>query len=441
MIVSHVSTPFFFALKFGSLNLIDYFLNELIVTHHQLCQYLAPSLIPWFANAIVNTNHADSSVLFVNIANRIRTTLTSTSTAVLNRFVQEILYRAVRSGAFAIVLMILKACPTCDLNLDLVENNSACDVDHDMINSNSTTCSVSAINFDVELRPYQLSQSFNNSILGKHYNITRLLLSDSNFKSDSYMLNSICSQASEIETEIIDLVFDDPRFQPWLKNISSTSVSNLASGGHTNAMKSFLEHVPSTKKQLDFYLYKSLIQACRYGKQDIVQLLLQDGRATPTLAHLKTACSNRHAHILQLLLQDGRAKPSFELLFDEIKGGVLRIAELLVKDGRIDVYANNNALLQRACRLNKPYFAKLLLSASSTFDPTSNYHDLLVDACESGYLGVVRILLKDERFDFRETFEDCLKRAYLNKKSKVLEFLRKDKRIKAVWNEENVERW
>jgi ankyrin repeat protein len=91
---------------------------------------------------------------------------------------------------------------------------------------------------------------------------------------------------------------------------------------------------------------------CQYGIVEGVALLLQDGRADPTVANnypIRVASEYGYTKIVSLLLQDGRADPT---VYDHYSlewachNGHIDIVSLLLEDGRVDPTVNNDWIIR-----------------------------------------------------------------------------------------------
>jgi hypothetical protein len=82
--------------------------------------------------------------------------------------------------------------------------------------------------------------------------------------------------------------------------------------------------------------------ASEVGHEDIVALLLQDGRADPTALEnfaIRRASEFGHEKVVSLLLQDGRSNPAacdnYALRYASYRGHT-KIVEILLQDGRVE---------------------------------------------------------------------------------------------------------
>lgn len=98
----------------------------------------------------------------------------------------------------------------------------------------------------------------------------------------------------------------------------------------------------------------ALIYASFSGQTDIVEVLLQDGRANPAYNQnepLKWACRQGHTNVVALLLQDVRVNPAAndnEPLKCASYYGHINLVEFLLLDGRVDPSANDDWIIMYA---------------------------------------------------------------------------------------------
>lgn len=99
------------------------------------------------------------------------------------------------------------------------------------------------------------------------------------------------------------------------------------------------DHRGNTRLPVD----DALLQACKWGRSKTVKVLLEDGRACPTLLDnycIRKACKYGHVSVVEQLLNDGRSDPNVgkgSLLVSAYKKGTMDILELLCLDWRAKV--------------------------------------------------------------------------------------------------------
>jgi hypothetical protein len=171
------------------------------------------------------------------------------------------------------------------------------------------------------------------------------------------------------------------------------------------------------------------------GHADIVEVLLQDGRADPTAYDndaIQWASSHGHADVVKLLLQDGRADPTADnnlAIRSASKNGHVDVVKLLLQDGRADPRAQNNYALRWACNYRYIKVLEALLQDGRA-DPTANNNDALETASRNGHADVVKVLLQDKRVDPTANDNIAIYLAKENGHSDVVELLLKDGRAK-----------
>jgi ankyrin repeat protein len=89
--------------------------------------------------------------------------------------------------------------------------------------------------------------------------------------------------------------------------------------------------------------------ACVQGFIDVIKLLLANG-ADPTAFEneaIRLACTDGLANVVEMLLQDGRADPKHALEFACVNGHT-KVVSLLLQDGRVDPTENNDYAIKIA---------------------------------------------------------------------------------------------
>ena len=175
--------------------------------------------------------------------------------------------------------------------------------------------------------------------------------------------------------------------------------------------------------------------ASETGYVDIVEVLLQDGRADPTAENneaINFASSNGHTKVVALLLQDGRADPAADknaAIRSASKNGHVDVVKLLLQDGRADPRAQNNYALRWACIHSYIKVLEALLQDGRA-DPTANNNDAIETASRNGHADVVKVLLQDGRADPTANDNIAIYLAKENGHSDIVELLLKDGRAK-----------
>ncbi len=102
----------------------------------------------------------------------------------------------------------------------------------------------------------------------------------------------------------------------------------------------------------------ALRHACRRGYNDVVELLLADGRADPTAEKnyaIVRSSINGNADIVKLLLADGRADPAarnnYAIQWSSQKGHA-DVVRLLLADAHVDSTTTNNLAIRMSCEMD-----------------------------------------------------------------------------------------
>ncbi|KAJ3251811.1 hypothetical protein HK103_002054 [Boothiomyces macroporosus] len=179
---------------------------------------------------------------------------------------------------------------------------------------------------------------------------------------------------------------------------------------------------------------ESLVIACRYGYDKIVQLLLADPRVNPSGKNnqgLVWACKNGNTKIVCGLLHCYNMNATIELKNECFLLAVVRghddIVGLLMDDGRIDPYVQSSALLHAA---KWGHLAVLELLVQAYKVDLMHFGNLaFTAACANGYYLVVEYMLGIQGIDPNFDGSRPLYLAAQNGHLKVVEILAKDKRV------------
>lgn len=146
----------------------------------------------------------------------------------------------------------------------------------------------------------------------------------------------------------------------------------------------------------------ALCIACYYGYEEIIKLLLADGRGDPnTYDILKRACQSESTNILRLLLGDKRTRPEIgcnKLIRDAAATGKHEIVSVLLSNPRVDPSAWLNEAIVSAVINNHHKVVELLLK-DLRVDPSCNDNRLIKVACSCGYTEIVKHLLTRPEVD------------------------------------------
>lgn len=146
------------------------------------------------------------------------------------------------------------------------------------------------------------------------------------------------------------------------------------------------------------------------GAQDLLALILEDGRENPTVGAMLSACKMGHLGIVLLFLQDGRLDPGEEE-DDDDEGfeeyptafqsaaafGHADIVNALLQDGRADPSANNGAALFFASQKGHVNVMDALLADARVSPVQAGYSSSLDEAIFGGKTNVLSRLLQDQR--------------------------------------------
>lgn len=138
------------------------------------------------------------------------------------------------------------------------------------------------------------------------------------------------------------------------------------------------------------------------GFTEIVQLLLNDGRADPTDDSnyaLYIASKNDHVDVVRLLLQDPRVDPSADdncAIRIASENGHVDVVRLLLEDPRVDPSADDNQAIRYASENGHIEVVRLLLE-DPRVDPSAYNNYAIWYASKNGHVEVVRLLLEDPR--------------------------------------------
>lgn len=186
------------------------------------------------------------------------------------------------------------------------------------------------------------------------------------------------------------------------------------------------------------------IQACKYGRFYIVQLLLKDLRVTPKSFALSEASNDGHFEVVQLLLSDIRinvASIGCQAISRASQNGHLEVVRVLLADNRINPTENRLDCVFRASYKGHIDVLKLLLQDSRvqaeifrnyqkqiSKDPKNEINNrILQAACENGHIDIVAMLLSDNKFglNWKSLYSACAFGHF-----SVLQLLLNDPRVK-----------
>jgi ankyrin repeat protein len=142
------------------------------------------------------------------------------------------------------------------------------------------------------------------------------------------------------------------------------------------------------------------------GFTEIVQLLLNDGRADPTDDSnyaLYIASKNGHIEVVRLLLQWSSGTKRVDPTADDncairiaSENGHIEIVLLLLQDPRVDPSADGNQAIRYASENGHVEVVRLLLE-DPRVDPSVRDNYAIMMASKNGHVDVVQLLLQDPR--------------------------------------------
>ena len=191
------------------------------------------------------------------------------------------------------------------------------------------------------------------------------------------------------------------------------------------------------------FTYETLIKGIQNDSMGFVYFVLQDPNLDINdngMKALKEATwSDKNAPILEILLKDPRFIPYDDLFVDANMRGKNNIVKVLLKDGRIDpghidsfepgwgfnpVLRDNNIELFR------------ILMEDGRIDPTPNGYQILNDAIYENNIEVVRIIIEDGRINVdKPSRNDYIIHSIMWGKPEILELLLSDSRAQPSKNE------
>lgn len=96
---------------------------------------------------------------------------------------------------------------------------------------------------------------------------------------------------------------------------------------------------------------EALLISCERGHTELVKMMLDDGRASPTINDgypLAKACQYDHPEIVKLLLADSRVSPNTcneEPIKNACMFGNLEVVKILLEDGRVNPFLQDNTAI------------------------------------------------------------------------------------------------
>ncbi|KAJ3020587.1 UNVERIFIED_CONTAM: hypothetical protein HDU68_010111 [Siphonaria sp. JEL0065] len=241
----------------------------------------------------------------------------------------------------------------------------------------------------------------------------------------------ILSFADYGHLEILDMLLVDGRVDPSADG--NRTVRSAAANDRVNVVARLLQD-PRVDASGDNN--QALANACGVqGNLELVQILLQDERVRrlqPFSLSFIQACKFGRLDIVQVLLaQNPPADPSYNdsmCLQEAVQEGHFEIVELLLQDNRVDAAANNNYCVKVASHLRYTDILMLLLDQPNV-DPSVNSDQPIQTASQFGQTEIVALLLQDPRVDPSANGNYAIKRACLKGHTAVVALLLADQRV------------
>jgi len=199
--------------------------------------------------------------------------------------------------------------------------------------------------------------------------------------TNKYMCNKVCDDTFWLQYG--EKVFDDK----------------------TELFKWSLSQKKSKLAMIVYKKYKSkiidignLYMAVKFNQIDLVKEMLKNEQfdIKDNNSIIDLARYNDHVEILQLLLEDGRANPKNCDIVSAALNNEIKLIKVLLKDSRIDPSEYDNRAIIKTAKFGHLEVVKLLL-ADPRVDPTDCDHYAIQMAFEYNHLDVVQVLLNDHR--------------------------------------------
>ena len=151
----------------------------------------------------------------------------------------------------------------------------------------------------------------------------------------------------------------------------------------------------------------ALNEACKYGQIEILKYILSSlnfyQKYTSYISRelMSPPFHDRHANVISLLLEDGRFDPSDQnnqAIIKAAQMGNLEIVKILLQDSRVDPSDQNNEAIVRAAENGNLETVKLLL-LDPRVDPSDQNNEAINSASRKGYVEIVKLLIEDPRVD------------------------------------------
>lgn len=180
---------------------------------------------------------------------------------------------------------------------------------------------------------------------------------------------------------------------------------------------------------------KKFQEACENGDLKTVQAILKTNVSKEEVSYaLAYACGAGQFEVANLLIKDKRADPTFEdhdALFAAIESNNADVLKLVLGDKRVDpTYDDDRAILE-ASYMGNTKAVKLLLNtkANPNACARNDGHNPLCKAALGNHMGVIKLLLSDERVDPAADDSIVLRVALKHGSYNVVDVLLEDGRV------------
>ena len=216
---------------------------------------------------------------------------------------------------------------------------------------------------------------------------------------------------------------------------SVRAVTTLAcASGYTSVVSMVLGKYQLSDESLTHFLEV----ACEKSQCEVIKILLQDERMSRMHGSLlHDACHRPALEVAQLLLSDERWNPTSSglklCLMDAVSEGHEDILRLLLRDGRTDPNYGLFGNLQHLITDGQVGMIRLFLSDPRVIITAPDWDVLMIRACRLGHTEVVRLLLGDRRMTAQRPkaaiSEEWIKEAWREGQTDVLRSLLADVRV------------
>lgn len=186
-------------------------------------------------------------------------------------------------------------------------------------------------------------------------------------------------------------------------------------------------------------IIKSLLHAVENGHLAVLKLFLEDetvnSNIDDTTSLLAVAIKKEHLEIVDLLLQHGKAKPTLEMI-DEIIFVNTRGCNILFELTLDKNFNRENRAIINASKKGHAGVVALLLK-DTRVDPSGESDEAIINASMYGHLEVVELLLKDQRVDPSVKENSALSLASRGGYIDIVKVLLQDPRVSSGGNDKS----